>query len=134
MKHSILNTTLIAGLAVAGSVASAAPVNAESVYARDLASWTGAPLSLPGAAQKNAFYERDLASWTGARLSVTPGVAVARGSLREFLGVITENPFYARDLASWTGNSHLGDIASGVQNAVYARDLASWYSNGLRQG
>src|SRR3990172_957716 len=91
MKPTTLNTIIIAGLAVTGSLANAASFNAGvSAYERDLASWTIAQSSVsPKAVQENDFIARDLASWTIAQSSVSPKVA-------------QENEFIARDLASWT--------------------------------
>ena len=92
MKPTTLNTIIIAGLAVTGSLANAASFNAGvSAYERDLASWTVAQSNVTtDVAQGNAFYESDLASWTGNRVS-------------EITSVAQENTIYARDLAFWYG-------------------------------
>src|SRR3990170_1955977 len=92
MKPTTLNTIIIAGLAVTGSLANAASFNAGvSAYERDLASWTVAQSSVsPKAVQENDFIARDLASWTGNHAS-------------EITSVAQENTIYARDLAFWYG-------------------------------
>ena len=121
MKPTTLNTIIIAGLAVTGSLANAASFNAGvSAYERDLASWTIAQSSVTSnVAQENEFIARDLASWTVAQSNVTTDVAQG-------------NAFYESDHASWTGN-HASEITSVAQeNTIYARDLAFWYGYGLR--